>query len=84
MLARGINGTGASVAVVMPYLNPDLRHDLTAYSHRYRLPVPQLTVTDWQHAPAASPHDSLQADAILEGDADLEMIHATAPGARFI
>jgi len=84
MLARGINGTGASVAVVMPYLNPDLRHDLTAYSRRYHLPAPRLTVTDWQHAPAASPHDSFQADAILEGDADTEMIHAMAPGARLI
>jgi hypothetical protein len=84
MLARGINGSGASVAVVMPYLNPDLRHDLTVYSRRYHLPVPQLTMVDWHHAPAADPSNSFQAGGILEGDADMEMIHAMAPGARLI
>jgi subtilase family serine protease len=84
MLARGINGTGGSAAIVMPYLNPNLRHDLTVYSRRYHLPAPQLTMVDWHRAPAADLSDSFQADAIFEGDADVEMIHAMAPGARLI
>lgn len=49
-------GAGAVIAVVMPYLNPDARHDLAVYSRRFSLPVPRVQMIDWDDAPPASAH----------------------------
>ena len=77
-------GTGATIAFVMPFLTPHLRHDVAVYSARYRLPAPRLTVIDWHGAPPARTSDPWQWQAIEEGTADVEMAHAMAPGARLV
>jgi subtilase family serine protease len=68
----------------MPFLSPQLRHDVAVYSARYSLPAPRLTVIDWHDAPPARKSDSWQWQAIEEGTADVEMAHAMAPGARLV
>jgi subtilase family serine protease len=72
------------IAFVMPYLSPDLPHDLATYSARWGLPAPRLTMIDWGHAPPASPRDPGQALPVTEGTADAEMAHAMAPGAALV
>jgi len=81
---KGPAGTGAVIAWVMPYLSPDLRHDVGVYSARYHLPAPEITMVDWHNAPPADKSDPWQAQAIEEGTADAEMAHAMAPGARLV
>jgi hypothetical protein len=77
-------GTGAVITLVMPYLSPDLPHDVAAYSARYGLPAPRITMIDWHHAPPAATSSAWQAKAIREGTADAELAHAMAPGARLV
>ena len=44
MLAAGINGTGTTIATVLPYANPQAAFDLGVYSRRYGPPQARLTV----------------------------------------
>ena len=84
MLAAGTDGRGTTIADIMPYASPWLRHDLTVYSQRYQLPPPRLTMINWDHAPQATPGNHGAAAWAGEGLADLEMMHALAPGAALV
>lgn len=75
-------GQGATVALIMPYRNPVIRHDLNVYSRQAGLPAPDLHVTEFGHPVTASTRNSDQTLAEAEETLDLEMIHAMAPMAR--
>jgi subtilase family serine protease len=84
MLASGTDGRGTTIADIMPWASPWLRRDLAVYSRRYQLPPPRLTIIDWDHAPPATPGNQEAAGWAGEGLADLEMMHALAPGAALL
>jgi subtilase family serine protease len=84
MLAHGINGTGTTIAVILPAAGPQITGDVRTYSRRYQLPAPDLQAIDWHNAPVASVGNPAAAAGAQEGTLDLEMAHALAPGARLI
>jgi subtilase family serine protease len=85
VLARdGINGRGRTVALILPYRNPVLRHDLDVYALAAGLPVPDLKIIRRGHPAVADPASPAQADAVQEGTLDSEMILTTAPGVRLV
>lgn len=75
-------GQGATVALIMPYNNPVLRHDLDTYASQNGLPVPDLQVTTVGHPVTASTSNFDQTIASQEGELDAEMILAMAPKVR--
>jgi len=82
MFARGINGAGTVIAVIIPGTAPGITADLAAYSRASGLPVPDIRVLSDGHVPAASTAGG--ADWVQEGVLDLEMAHTLAPGAALI
>ena len=81
MLAAGISGTGTTIAVIVPYANPWVRHDLAVYSFRYHLPAARLRVIRYGHVLSAAAGGATGRHWAREGTEDLEMAHALAPGA---
>ena len=84
LFGRSVTGAGTTIAVIVPYTNLWIASDVAAYSRRNRLPLPDVQVIDWQHAPPARPNDPDQAGWAQEGALDLEMAHVLAPAARLI
>lgn len=75
-------GQGATVALIMPYHNPVIRHDLGVYTDQAGLPAPDLHVTEVGHPVTASPGNFEQSIAEEEETLDAEMILAMAPRVR--
>lgn len=75
-------GQGAVVALIMPYHNPVLRHDLDVYTSQAGLPAPDLHVTTVGHPVTASTGSFEQTIAEQEEELDAEMILTMAPRAR--
>lgn len=75
-------GQGAVVALILPYHNPVLRHDLDTYARQAGLPVPDLHVITVGHPATASPSNPIETLASMEGEGDAEMILAMAPRVR--
>jgi subtilase family serine protease len=78
----GIDGRGVTVALILPFADPVLRHDLDVFAAQAQLPAPDLHVITIGHPAAASPSDPEQASAQEEGELDAEMILAMAPRVR--
>jgi subtilase family serine protease len=78
MLAAGFSGAGTVIADIVPFRNPQISRDLAVYSRRYGLPPARVEIIDYGHA-----GDGGRAGPAwtTEGDDDLEMMHALAPGA---
>ncbi len=79
----GLDGTGATIAIVVAYGSTTIQTDLAEFSSLYGLASPQLTVVG---TPTAAPYDS---DPNLSGWADetsidVEWAHAIAPGAQIV
>ena len=83
MLAAGINGTGTVIADILPYQNPWVAQDLAAYSRRYGLPPARVRIISYGHPPVAT-HNGEGPQWAQEGIADVEMMHALAPGATLV
>ncbi len=82
--AAGTRGQGRTVAVVMPFHNPDLAKDLATYSRRFGLPPAELEVLRYLDAPTARIGDPEQAARAQEASVDVQTVHATAPAAKII
>jgi len=83
LYARGITGTGTTIAVLMPDAGPWAAADLAAFDAHYRLPAARLQVLRYHHARPGTPgawRDGWEE----EGAVDLELAHYMAPGARLI
>lgn len=76
LIAHAVGGSKV-VVVTVAYHYPTALADLTRYSNRFGLPLPNLTVV---------PLGATQVDANwnLEAALDLQMVHALAPSARLI
>jgi subtilase family serine protease len=83
MLAAGINGTGTTIATILPFANPWVASDLAVYSRRYGLPPARLQIINYEHAPAAATSGAA-AHWAKEGIEDVEMMHALAPDATLV
>jgi subtilase family serine protease len=84
MLAAGINGTGTTIATIVPYGNPWVVRDLDLYSRRYGLPPARVTIISYGRVTPAAAHGAQGRHAAREGTEDLEMMHALAPGATLV
>ena len=80
LYARGVTGTGTTVAVVDDGANPWVRSDLAAFSRFFRLPPAQLRVLPW----GTGAPGRVDPAAAREDIGDLELIHYIAPGARLV
>lgn len=78
----GTSGQGVTIALILPFANPVLRHDLGVFARQAGLPVPDLHVINIGDPAIASPADPEQASAQEEGELDAEMILAMAPRVR--
>ena len=78
----GIDGRGVTVALILPFADPVLRHDLDVFAAQAGLPAPDLHVITVGRPAVASPSDPEQASAQEEGELDAEMILAMAPRVR--
>jgi subtilase family serine protease len=81
-LGRRDEGQGATVALIMPYNDPVMRHDLDTYARQARLPVPDLHISEIGHPVTADPDNLAQTAAVQEGELDAQMIVAIAPRVR--
>lgn len=79
-----INGRGATVALIMPGVDPVLEHDLNVYSHQAGLPAPKLRTVRIGQPAVLDPTDFVQAITAQELELDAEMIHTMAPRATII
>jgi hypothetical protein len=78
-------GRGATVGLVLPYINPFAQKNLDVYSDFYHLPRTQLEVINWHgKATVADPNDPNQAIAVEEGALDAQMAHVCAPLAHIV
>ena len=77
-------GQGTSVALILPYHNPVLRHDLDTYAHQAGLPKPNLDIITVGHPATASTGNGEQTISQMEGELDAEMIDTIAPKTRIV
>ncbi|MDT3396314.1 S8 family serine peptidase [Streptomyces sp. B1866] len=82
--ARGVDGAGQTIAVIMPLGNPTVQHDMDVFSDANGLPRTRVEVIERGDVQAADPADPVQAQNIQEAQLDLELAHAMAPRARLI
>ena len=81
LLAQGFDGSGETIAIVVPYGSPTISSDLHAFDQLFGLPDPALSVTTLPvvDAPDAS-GDAASGQA--ETSLDVEWAHVVAPGAK--
>lgn len=77
-------GQGATVAVIMPYNDPVMRHDLDVYARQAGLGAPDLVIADYGHPVTADPKVPVQAAAVMEAELDVQAVYAMAPKARLL
>ena len=97
-IARGIDGSGQTVAVIDAYSSPTLLADVDTWSHRRGLPFPKVTVNDNAAETDDPPAPAVPSDVPGLGGAnlhdpsgwfgeetlDVEAVHAIAPGAAIV
>ncbi len=79
LLRSGNDGTGQTIVIIDSFGSPTVQNDLATYSQAYGLPAPNLTV---QTPEGPINFNDPQAPGwMVETTLDVEMAHATAPGA---
>ena len=80
---RGLDGTGATIAIVEAFGSTTIERDVAAFSAVYGLPPLDLKILG---TPTASPFssDSDQQGWAVETTLDVEWAHAIAPGAKIV
>jgi len=81
-LPAGTDGHGAAVALILPFRNPVLLHDLEVFTAQAGLPAPDLHVITIGDPAVADPRVPEQAAAQEEGELDSETLLAMAPRVR--
>jgi subtilase family serine protease len=82
LLARGINGSGQTIAIVDPFGSPTIRHDLTVFDSKFRLPTSlKIIFPEGPVGPLSSPLSRAWA---AETTLDVEWAHAVAPHAKIL
>ncbi|MGH7904043.1 MAG: S53 family peptidase, partial [Candidatus Dormibacteraceae bacterium] len=85
LYARGLDGRGRTVVIVVSYGSPTIEHDLHVFDRTFGLPDPNLAVLQPAGpVPAYDAHDPNRLAAAAEASLDVEWAHAVAPGARIV
>ena len=79
------DGSGQTIAIVIPYQQPNLVADLHAFDQAYGLPDPQITICNQSGSTDPSTLPALATGNWgLEASLDVEWAHAMAPGAGIL
>jgi subtilase family serine protease len=83
---RHLDGTGQTIAIVVSFGSPTIRHDLETFDRDYHLPdPPNLTVIQPSgKVPPFDANDSSMLGWARETSMDVEWAHALAPGANIL
>jgi subtilase family serine protease len=85
LYAKGITGSGTTIAIVDPYGSPTIAADLGVFDAQFGLPAASLTVIQPAGAiPPYDPSDSNRVAWATETTLDVEYAHAAAPGAKIL
>jgi subtilase family serine protease len=79
------DGSGQTIAVVIPYQQPNLVSDLHTFSQAYGLPDANITIVNQSGSTSPSTLPILASGNWgLEASLDVEWVHALAPGANIL
>jgi subtilase family serine protease len=86
LLARGNDGTGTTIGVVVSYGSPTIQSDLRVFDAAWGLPDPPSieTITPAGPVPAFDPSDADMSGWAFETSLDVEYAHLIAPGASIL
>ncbi|OEV09286.1 S8 family serine peptidase [Streptomyces nanshensis] len=82
--ARGIQGQGETIAVVMPQKHATVQSDMNKFSDEMDLPRTKVEVIERGEVTEPDPEDPSEAGNVQEANLDLQMAHAMAPRAKLI
>jgi subtilase family serine protease len=80
----GLDGRGRTVAIVIPFHNPDLHRDMATYSRQFGLPHARMEVIKYGAVPTADPANLGEAACAEEGTVDAQTVHSIAPRAKIL
>lgn len=83
LYAHGLDGAGQTVVIVDAYGSPTAEADLMAFSQKYGLPAPQLSIHP-MGPPIQGVWTKDQQGWAGETTLDIEYVHAMAPGAKIV
>jgi subtilase family serine protease len=84
LYARGIDGRGVTIAIVVPFGSPTIRHDLSVFDAQYGLPDPQLQIVPFGNVPVYDPTDFNDIEWAAGTTFQVEYAHAIAPRAKIV
>jgi subtilase family serine protease len=79
-----IDGRGTTIVVAVPFGSPTIRHDLTVFDRRFRLPDPDLRLMPMGDFPPYDPANLERVEWAAATTLQVEYAHAFAPGARVV
>jgi subtilase family serine protease len=80
---KGFTGKGQTIIDITSFDSPTLQQDLKVFDQTFNLPPANVQVISPLHEPQADPDNDKKAWAIGSVQ-DVELLHAIAPGAKFI
>jgi len=86
LYAKGITGTGETIAIVDSFGSPTIRSDLATFDKKFGYPAPPTftIITPAGQVPAFDPNNSNMTSWAGETTLDVEYAHALAPGASIL
>ena len=85
LMAQGITGKGQTIAIMVPFGSPAIRHDLAAYDKAWHLPAPpSFRIIAPEGAIPPFRRDDARMAAAVETSMDVEAAHLMAPGAALL
>jgi subtilase family serine protease len=86
LYAKGLDGTGMTMAIVVEFGSPTIRRDLALFDKAFGLPDPPSfrILRPVGDIPPFDPHDDFVVGYAWETTLDVEWAHAIAPGANIL
>jgi subtilase family serine protease len=81
---RGIDGSGVTIVIAVPFGSPTIRHDLEVFDRRFGLPDPDLRIVRFGDIPPYDPQDPARLEWAAGTTLQVEYAHAIAPGADIV
>jgi subtilase family serine protease len=86
LFQQGLDGTGATIAIVVEFGSPTIRRDLAHFDSDYHIPAPPTfdIIRPAGEIPPFDPVDGREKGFARETSLDVEWAHAMAPGAGIL